>query len=144
MRECYNIFLNELGPDSKNTKEAENWLEQLTQNAVYIAKNAKDTQARRLRAGIRFPPPRAPTSAPLGGMPAAATKAAAAMPAEAQVGGRPAMDARSIDELIKFIEGTDGQKKKSGGSGGSKKGPGRGGRTNPKTRRSATVVGTTV
>ncbi|KAI9824142.1 MAG: Intracellular distribution of mitochondria [Phylliscum demangeonii] len=49
MRDAYTIFLNELGPADKNTKEAETWLEQLTQNAVSIAKHAKDMQARRLR-----------------------------------------------------------------------------------------------
>ena len=56
MRECYTIFLRELGPENNNTKEAETWLEQLTQNAVAIARRDKDAQARRLRAGIRFPP----------------------------------------------------------------------------------------
>ena len=124
MRESYNIFRDALGPDDKNTKEAESWLEQLTQNAVSIAKHAKDVQARRLRAGIRFPP-RAPTIP------------AAAKPREAQVGSKPAIDSRSIDELIRFIEGTDKQKKgassgSSGGGGGGKKG--RGGRANPKAR----------
>ncbi|KPI35217.1 uncharacterized protein AB675_10150 [Cyphellophora attinorum] len=55
MRDAYNIFLAELGPEDRNTKEAENWLEQLTQNAVAIAKQAKDIQARRLR-NIRYLP----------------------------------------------------------------------------------------
>ncbi|KAI5302249.1 Intracellular distribution of mitochondria, partial [Ascosphaera atra] len=49
MRDAYNIFHSQLGPDDRNTKEAETWLEQLTQNAVSIAKHAKDIQARRLR-----------------------------------------------------------------------------------------------
>ncbi|RJE16882.1 hypothetical protein PHISCL_10781, partial [Aspergillus sclerotialis] len=34
MRDAYNIFLGQLGPEDRNTKEAEAWLEQLTQNAV--------------------------------------------------------------------------------------------------------------
>lgn len=55
MRDAYNIFLSELGPNDRNTKEAGTWLEQLTQNAVAIAKQAKDMQARRLR-GIRYLP----------------------------------------------------------------------------------------
>ncbi|KAJ6166822.1 hypothetical protein N7470_002269 [Penicillium chermesinum] len=59
MREAYNIFLAQLGPEDRNTKEAETWLEQLTQNAVSIAKHAKDIQARRLRR-ININP-RAPT-----------------------------------------------------------------------------------
>ncbi len=130
MRESYNIFLSELGPEDKNTKEAESWLEQLTHNAVSIAKHAKDVEARRLRAGIRFPP----RTTTLGGMSTTAAAAAAVKPAEASIGGKPAMDSRSIDELIKFIEGTDGQKKKSG-SGGKK----RGGRANPKSRGGGAV-----
>ncbi|PTB75460.1 hypothetical protein M440DRAFT_1402976 [Trichoderma longibrachiatum ATCC 18648] len=112
MRESYNIFLAELGPEDKNTKEAENWLEQLTQNAVSIAKHAKDVQARRLRSGIRFPV-------------ATAAQSAGAAP---QRGAASQIDSRSIDELLKFIEGTDASKT------GSKKRPGRG---NPKRRGAA-------
>ena len=111
MRESYNIFLSELGAEDKNTKEAENWLEQLTQNAVSIAKHAKDVEARRIRSGIRFP-----ANAP--GAPASANPVQRMAPSSQ-------MDSRSIDELIKFIEGGD-QKPKS-----QKK---RAGRTNPKRR----------
>jgi len=46
MREAYTIFRSELGPEDNNTKEAENWLEQLTQSAVSLAKHAKDIQTR--------------------------------------------------------------------------------------------------
>lgn len=113
MRESYNIFLSELGPEDKNTKEAESWLEQLTQNAVSIAKHAKDAQARRIRSGIRFP-----AGAP--GQPIAGS------PAQ-RIGGSTQADSRSIDELLKFIEGSD-QKKKT------KKRPSRG---NPKRRGQA-------
>jgi protein TIF31 len=119
MRESYNIFLNDLGPDDKNTKEAESWLEQLTQNAVSIAKHAKDVEARRIRSGIRFPatvPPAQQVGTGSGSQ---------------QVAQSSQMDSRSIDELIKFIEGGD-QKSKS-----SKKRPARG---NPKRRgQSATA-----
>jgi len=133
MRESYNVFLAELGPDDKNTKEAEGWLEQLTQNAVSIAKHHKDVAARRLRAGIRFPPPGVSSAslAPTAGRTASLG---------AKVGDKPAVDPRSIDELIKFIEGTDG-KKKSSGSSGSSSGKKRGGvRANPKRRGSTVVV----
>ncbi|KAM0471638.1 hypothetical protein ACHAPX_009295 [Trichoderma viride] len=109
MRESYNIFLAELGPEDKNTKEAESWLEQLTQNAVSIAKHAKDVQARRIRSGLRFP--------------AQTAQAVGAAPAR----GAPQLDSRSIDELMKFIEGADSSKT-------SKKRPGRG---NPKRRGAA-------
>ncbi|PHH58765.1 hypothetical protein CDD81_4659 [Ophiocordyceps australis] len=109
MRESYNIFLNELGPDDKNTKEAESWLEQLTQNAVSIAKHAKDMQARRIRPGIRFP--------------AAATPAHSSGPVvdPAQRITAPQMDSRSIDELIKFIEGGDQKQVKKRPSRGNPK-----------------------
>jgi protein TIF31 len=111
MRESYNIFLSELGPEDKNTKEAESWLEQLTQNAVSIAKHAKDVAARRIRSGIRFP-----ASAP----------SQTLAPAPQQRDGSQ-VDSRSLDQLVKFIEGND-QKTKT------KKRPGHG---NPKRRGAA-------
>ncbi|KPM46188.1 Clustered mitochondria [Neonectria ditissima] len=116
MRESYNVFLAELGAEDKNTKEAESWLEQLTQNAVSIAKHAKDVQERRIRSGIRF------------NTTASAAQAAAAAPQGLNPDGS-RIDSRSIDELLKFIEGGD-QKNKT-----SKKRPSRG---NPKRRGQAT------
>ncbi|KAF2963331.1 hypothetical protein GQX73_g10250 [Xylaria multiplex] len=116
MRDCYNIFLHELGPENNNTKEAETWLEQLTQNAVAIAKRDKDAQARRLRAGIRFPPRHLSGST-------SASPASTALNSERK-STKP--DARSIDDLLKFIEGNSAQKKAT-----TKKRPGRAG---PKTR----------
>jgi protein TIF31 len=115
MRDCYNIFLHELGPENNNTKEAETWLEQLTQNAVAIAKRDKDAQARRIRAGIKFPPRNLAGA----GSPSAASAPLGAKPKSAKP------DARSIDDLLKFIEGSSEQKKTT------KKRPSRGG---PKTR----------
>ncbi|KAJ5092775.1 Clustered mitochondria protein [Penicillium angulare] len=102
MREAYNIFLAQLGPEDRNTKEAETWLEQLTQNAVSIAKHAKDIQARRLRrVAIN---PRTSTMGtrvqPQVGQTAPET-AGTAGPSGSS------MDSRSIDELLKFIEGGD-------------------------------------
>jgi protein TIF31 len=105
MREAYNIFLAQLGPEDRNTKEAETWLEQLTQNAVSIAKHAKDIQARRLRRiainprgstmGTRVQPQVGQT------VPESAGAAASGM------------DSRSIDELLKFIEGSDASSSRS-------------------------------
>ncbi|KAJ2904621.1 hypothetical protein MKZ38_007600 [Zalerion maritima] len=116
MRDSYTIFKEELGADDKNTKEAESWLHQLTQSAVAIRKNAKEIEARRLQAGIRFPTRSMPSATPA---PISSTVSSSQdKPA--------AVDQRSIDELLKFIEGSD-QKK------GSKK-PGRG---NPKRRGKA-------
>ncbi|KFY58595.1 hypothetical protein V496_06063 [Pseudogymnoascus sp. VKM F-4515 (FW-2607)] len=124
MRESYNIFLTELGAEDKNTKEAESWLEQLTQNAVSIAKHAKDVQARRIRAGIKMSP----------GMSLGQTQAQppVGQTAEASSGRDPrnamGMDSRSIDELLKFIEGKEAKKPSS------KKRPGQ---NNPKRRGGA-------
>lgn len=124
MRESYNIFLTELGAEDKNTKEAESWLEQLTQNAVSIAKHAKDVQARRIRAGIKMSP----------GMSLGQTQAQppVGQTAEASSGRDPrnamGMDSRSIDELLKFIEGKEAKKPSS------KKRPGQ---SNPKRRGGA-------
>ncbi|AEO69175.1 uncharacterized protein THITE_2119285 [Thermothielavioides terrestris NRRL 8126] len=135
MRESYNIFRTTLGPDDKNTKEAEHWLEQLTHNAVSIAKQAKDLQARRARAGYRF----ASRAVSVG---ASATGAAGA--AASELAGKPtpppSMDSRSIDELIRYIEGTD-KKSKTGGAGGSGAGAKkRAGRGNPKRRGGAAAA----
>lgn len=102
MREAYNIFLAQLGPEDRNTKEAETWLEQLTQNAVSIAKHAKDIQARRLRrinmnprvssVGTRVQPQVGQTAPEIAGAPTASGSG---------------LDSRNIDELLKFIEGGD-------------------------------------
>ncbi|CAK7215444.1 Intracellular distribution of mitochondria [Sporothrix curviconia] len=125
MRESFNIFRDKLGAEDKNTKEAESWLEQLTQNAVTVAKHAKDQEARRLRAGIKFTTRGAVAGSVVPGAAAggAAPKTGIVEPASASAagaaGGKPSMDSRSIDELIRFIEGTDA--KKTSSSGGGKK-----------------------
>jgi protein TIF31 len=105
MREAYNIFHNELGPNDRNTKEAESWLEQLTQNAVSIAKHAKDIQNRRLR---RF---QLTSNVSLGTRPQPQVGRTVAETATSppRSDSRPiGLDSRSIDELLKFIEGGDG------------------------------------
>ena len=117
MRDAYNIFLAELGPEDRNTKEAENWLEQLTQNAVAIAKQAKDIQARRLRnirylpgmrAGTRLQPQSASTATPASSAPTNGSSGHVRSPT-----GSVNLDSRSIDELLKFIEGSDSSSRKS-------------------------------
>lgn len=101
MREAYNIFLSQLGPNDRNTKEAETWLEQLTQNAVSIAKHAKDIQSRRLRRinlGSRVG--NLGTTLPLQ-VGQSASESAGSGPTGS------GMDSRNVDELLKFIEGGD-------------------------------------
>lgn len=106
MRDAYNVFLAELGPEDRNTKEAENWLEQLTQNAVTIAKQAKDMQARRQRA-LRMTPKVTMSTRPQpqAGQANVATGGIAESTTSAGMRGIGSMDSRSIDELLRYIEG---------------------------------------
>lgn len=103
MRESYNIFKDVLGPEDRNTKEAESWLEQLTQSAVSQAKQLNDLakgRIRRIQLTGRNPlRPAAPT-------PSASDAAAAA---GAQRGTSSRVDQRKIEDLLKYIEG-DSQK----------------------------------
>lgn len=124
MRDAYNIFLAELGPEDRNTKEAESWLEQLTQNAVSIAKHAKDIQARRLRK-VNLS-----TRVSLGTKPqpqvGQSASEAAGVQQEARAGASSQLDTRSIDELLKFIEGGEANAQRGKQS--------KRGTTNPKLR----------
>ncbi|KAF8543918.1 clustered mitochondria-domain-containing protein [Trichophaea hybrida] len=118
MRDAYNTFLAELGPNDRNTKEAENWLEQLTQNAVALAKQAKESAARRrlLKPRVTMsakPQPQVGQGSVSNGRVAESTTSASGM------GG---MDSRSIDELLKYIEGAEPKPKRTAG------------KTNPKRR----------
>ncbi len=99
MRESYNIFKDVLGPEDRNTKEAENWLEQLTTTAVSQAKQLNDLakgRIRRIQLTGRNPlQPAAPT-------PSASDVAAAGA---RQRGGASRVDQRKIEDLLKYIEG---------------------------------------
>lgn len=124
MRDAYNIFHSELGPNDRNTKEAESWLEQLTQNAVSIAKHAKDIQARRLRRSNLS------SRVSLGTRPQPQLgQSTGTVTSGADSGGNPSLDSRSIDELLKFIEGNDANASRS-------KQKNRTGTSNPKLRGS--------
>jgi protein TIF31 len=104
MRESYTIFNSVLGPEDRNTKEAESWLEQLTTSAVSQAKQLQDLAKGRLRrvqltgrTGLR-------TQASIGQTPADSTA-----PTRTRSGtGR--VDQRSIEELLKYIEGDSPKK----------------------------------
>ncbi len=128
MREAYNIFLAKLGASDRNTKEAESWLEQLTQNAVSIAKHAKDLQARRLRR-VQLTPRVTLATRPQPQVGQSSADAASGMDPRNSIG----LDSRSIDELMRFIEGGGDPTKRST----PKK---RTTRSNPK-RRGGGVVG---
>ncbi|KIW73182.1 hypothetical protein PV04_01319 [Phialophora macrospora] len=136
MRQAYSIFLAELGANDRNTKEAESWLEQLTQNAVSIAKQAKMLQSRRITGirhlprmglGTRLQPQNASTAAP-----DAHSRSAATQPSLRTGTGDPTVDTRSIAELLRYIEGTD--TKSSGRTKQKKKS------LNPKARRSTVTA----
>jgi len=106
MREAYSIFHSELGPNDRNTKEAENWLEQLTQNAVSIAKHAKDIQNRRFRRISMMP--RMSTGTRPQPQVGQSTAEVMDMQGATMINSRTvSLDHRSIDELLKFIEGGD-------------------------------------
>lgn len=101
MRESYTIFKEVLGAEDRNTKEAESWLEQLTQSAVSQAKQLNDVakgRIRRIQLTGRNPlRPAAPT-------PSASDVAAAAAAGSQRPGGS-RVDQRKIEDLIKYIEG---------------------------------------
>ena len=103
MREAYSIFLSKLGPNDPNTKESEKWLEQLTSNAVSMAKHAKDVQARRLRRVVFNP-----HETTLGARPqpqvGQSNSEMASVPSISPRSNN-SFDPRSIDELVKLIEG---------------------------------------
>ena len=99
MRDAYNVFLALLGPEDRNTKESESWLEQLTQNAVQIAKHAKDLQARKIRR-VQFNPKVTLATRPQPQVGQSSSDAANGRDPRNALG----LDSRSIDELMKFIE----------------------------------------
>lgn len=127
MREAYNIFLAKLGPSDRNTKEAESWLEQLTQNAVSIARHAKDLQARRLHR-VQLTPRVTLATRPQRQVGQSTADAASGMDPRGNIG----LDPRSIDELMRFIEGGGDSTKRSP----AKK---RTTRNNPKRRGGAAI-----
>ncbi|KAL8947203.1 MAG: hypothetical protein Q9222_006490 [Ikaeria aurantiellina] len=120
MREAYSTFHHKLGAEDRNTKEADSWLDQLTMNAVSIAKHAKDVQAQRVRRALFTP------RVTLRTQPQAAVGRSSA---ESLAGHGPqtsgALDNRSIDELMRYIE--------SSGDAARKTPPRK--RKNPRTRR---------
>lgn len=110
MRESYNIFKDVLGPDDRNTKEAESWLEQLTQSAVSQQKQLNDIAAGRIRrVQLTGRNPLRPAAA----TPTVSEHADTVGAPQTRRGAGGGVDQRSIDELLKYIEG-DAQKSSSG------------------------------
>lgn len=105
MRESYNIFNTVLGAEDRNTKEAEQWLEQLTTSAVT---QAKQTQAlasgrlRRLQLGSRG------ALRPQAGIGQTANETTTANRPRSGTGR---VDQRSIEDLLRYIEGENSPKK---------------------------------
>jgi len=125
MRESCNLFRSLLGPEDRNTKEAENWLEQLIQNAVNMEKRAKDVASGKIK------PPRA--SIGTRPVPRAGQTRADFSGTAARSGEKVLIDKRNIDDLLRYINGGDTMPTASGSSSGRKK------RSNPKRRGGATV-----
>ncbi|KAL8879015.1 MAG: hypothetical protein Q9198_003292 [Flavoplaca austrocitrina] len=125
MREAYSIFHHKLGAEDRNTKEADSWLDQLTVNAVSIAKHAKDVQAQKIRRALFTPRVtlRTQPQAPVG-----------RSSTEGMNGRVPhstnALDNRSIDELMKYIESSGDATRKTP----TKK------RKNPRSRRAGSSL----
>ncbi|KAI7160754.1 putative eukaryotic translation initiation factor 3 subunit CLU1/TIF31 [Hortaea werneckii] len=118
MKESYNIFREKLGPQNQNTKEAETWLETLTHSAVNQAKQAQQATAallqnrrlfmrgggrgQRMAVGGARPPPPAAAGAGAGG-------SVEGVRAARDNGLPGSMDQRSLDEIVKYINGEGGK-----------------------------------
>jgi protein TIF31 len=107
MRESCNIFRSILGPEDRNTKEAEQWLEQLTQSAVNLAKREKDMKSGKLRR-VHFT-----NKVPIGARPQLQPGQSSADAANGSVTSQRnyQLDSRNIDELIRYIDGDAATKK---------------------------------
>jgi len=109
MRESYTIFKTELGADNQNTKEAETWLETLTHSAVSQAKQAQQLLTNRkllLRNGGR--PGASRTVMGTRPQPQAGQSTSPMPEALQQATGR--NDQKSVDELLKYINGESSSK----------------------------------
>ncbi|KAF2274925.1 uncharacterized protein EI97DRAFT_459878 [Westerdykella ornata] len=106
MRDSYNIFKNILGPEDRNTKEAENWLEQLTQSAVSQAKQLQDLAKGRLQR-VRLTTGRAGGLRPQASVGQTVGETTATAPTRPRSG----TDKRTVEELVRYIEGGDTPKK---------------------------------
>ncbi|KAF2424430.1 hypothetical protein EJ08DRAFT_700786 [Tothia fuscella] len=141
MRESCTIFRNKLGPEDRNTKEAEGWLDQLTQSAVLTAKREKDIKSGKLKR-VHFTSGRSNGVGSMGARPQLQPGQSSADAASGSVTSRRVgeIDNRNIDELIKYIDGAGTEKGKKSSTGGGVGGKKRGRTGNPKRRTAAVAV----
>jgi protein TIF31 len=127
MRESCTIFRNILGPEDRNTKEAEGWLDQLTQSAVLNAKREKDIKSGKLKR-VHFT-----NRVNMGARPQLQPGQSSADAASGSVTSHRNYehDNRNIDELIRYIDGDAATKKTSSGKKRS---------NNPKRRTAAAAA----
>jgi protein TIF31 len=118
MQECCNIFRSTLGPLDRNTKEAEQWLEQLTQNAVSMAKRQKDIASGKIKVPKYSAGRMAARPQPSVGQ--------NAVESSVKSGNVKQKDTRTIEELVRYIDGDKGERKATQKKKGS---------SNPKARR---------
>lgn len=106
MKESYNIFKNELGPENQNTKEAETWYETLTHSAVNQAKQAQ-AQATALLQGRRLLLRNGRVARAAVGARSSpqVVQQAADAAAQGQASHIVGLEKRSIDEIVKYING---------------------------------------
>ncbi|KAL9094459.1 MAG: hypothetical protein Q9165_003309 [Trypethelium subeluteriae] len=102
MQAARGIFSKELGPEDRNTKEADQWLARLVSNAVSLSKHLND---RSRRVAIRTPMTR---QQPRVG----ATSADVTLPGQPSSDRRTDLDdPRDIDKLLRYINGDEAEKK---------------------------------
>lgn len=102
MRQAHEIFERELGPEHNNTKETRMWVTTLTQNAVYLAKQAKLKAAsnglgaqQQNKSGINALTQKLSSNQPVQTAQPLTNTAASGM------------GTKELDELVKYITGGD-------------------------------------
>lgn len=139
MRQSYKIFNNLLGPDDRNTREADSWLRQLTSSAVAHGMHSHALHERKMRR-VQFS-----TSGGPGDRGAANASSSAAtaggLRAQPQVGQTSAQsvgagvatgDTRKVEDLVRYIQGDSPKKKTSSAAAAAAAAKKRG--VNPKKR----------
>lgn len=129
MQKSRDTFKRELGDEDKNTIEAHSWYKQLVANAVHIRKRDLAAQEQgNLRGGIGFQTRALQASArgKLTGLVAPANGGGSAAATSSSREVNPAFASKTIDEIVRYVEGNDKKVGKSGKKTGSK---------NPKNRR---------